>query len=580
MGKKITQFIESVEQTLKLFPVEIGIILYAFVMSALLYEDVNLSNEENIALAPLFFSLAYILNNLIRSPRGRWAYYLCWLPVVPLWLVDVGDFIDSPQYVVSLICAFLGFLICRRPKDNAVFAKESIRYLVNLIIASVYAGVAHLLLIGIYYSINYIFGMDSWGEGTFLAYSSMLAYIIAVPTMFLTFCHSNLDKEWQTGKFMDVLLNFIITPALLIYTAILYIYFVKIAVLWSLPRGWVSILVFIFSIVAILVKAWQPLLSRRYYDWFFDRFSLISLPALLMFWIGVGYRVSQYGLTEMRVYLLICGVIMTATVLMFLCRNWGRYTYVAVLSMALFALFTYIPPLTAENVALRSHRNRAEKIARRLDMLDADGEIKAKEDLPPFDSTLVKDYEKLINSVRYVGHSDYNIFGPDPMDNLQDLRVYTNTYGGSDSDYGQTKSLGYIYLSNYGEDAMSVEGYRMLYKIHSYRYGEYYYADAESEKMLKVYRKVEKDDSDHGATSTDELIHSVSFEELLRAQLAKVGYTPEYIPEKSEMEEIKNGMFEYEADSIKLVFSNFSLERSDAGRAVLRSFYIDRILLK
>ena len=37
-------------------------------------------------------------------------------------------------------------------------------------------------------------------------------------------------------------------------------------------------MVFTFSIVAVVVKALQPYLTRRRYDWIFDRFSLISLP--------------------------------------------------------------------------------------------------------------------------------------------------------------------------------------------------------------------------------------------------------------------------------------------------------------
>lgn len=46
-------------------------------------------------------------------------------------------------------------------------------------------------------------------------------------------------------------------------------------------------LVFGFTMTALAVKALGRLLEKRIYDWFFDRFSLVSLPVLTLFWIGV-----------------------------------------------------------------------------------------------------------------------------------------------------------------------------------------------------------------------------------------------------------------------------------------------------
>lgn len=48
------------------------------------------------------------------------------------------------------------------------------------------------------------------------------------------------------------------------------------------------------------VKALGRLLEKRIYDWFFDRFSLVSAPVLVLFWIGVVRRLGDHGLTEPR----------------------------------------------------------------------------------------------------------------------------------------------------------------------------------------------------------------------------------------------------------------------------------------
>ena len=70
------------------------------------------------------------------------------------------------------------------------------------------------------------------------------------------------------NKLFDVLLNYVLSPALLIYAVILYLYFVKVAVLWSLPKGAVAYIVVSFISATFILKSCQPFLERRYYEWF------------------------------------------------------------------------------------------------------------------------------------------------------------------------------------------------------------------------------------------------------------------------------------------------------------------------
>ena len=181
--------------------------------------------------------------------------------------------------------------------------------------------------------------------------------------------------ECRGTRILDVLLNYIVTPALLIYTAILCLYMVKILVTWSLPEGGVAYLVFGFTLLALGVKALQPLLQKRMYDWFFDRFSLVSLPTQLLFWIGVLRRTNEYGLTEPRVYLLVCGGLMTLCVLLFLSRRTGRYLYVGLAGFVCFAALAYLPVLEPQRIATGSQVRRAVRVAKQLNMLDGEGRL-------------------------------------------------------------------------------------------------------------------------------------------------------------------------------------------------------------
>ncbi|MFQ8803975.1 MAG: DUF4153 domain-containing protein [Alistipes indistinctus] len=175
---------------------------------------------------------------------------------------------------------------------------------------------------------------------------------------FLTFNRKSEPAEPESSKLLDTLLNWVLSPAVLAYTVLLYLYFAKIVATWSLPRGRIAYLVFGFTLIAVAAQAGQTLLNKRYYDWFYNRFSLISLPALAMFWVGVGCRWSDYGLTENRVYLIACGLIMTACMGLFLSRRIGRYLYVTLTAIVILALFTYIPGLTPRDIERWSQSGR------------------------------------------------------------------------------------------------------------------------------------------------------------------------------------------------------------------------------
>ena len=105
------------------------------------------------------------------------------------------------------------------------------------------------------------------------------------------------ERSWlpSKSKLFDVLLNYVLSPALLIYAVILYLYFIKIAVLWSLPKGAVASIVVSFTAAAFILKGCQVFLTRRYYDWFYDHASLAVFPALVMFWIGTLYLFETFG---------------------------------------------------------------------------------------------------------------------------------------------------------------------------------------------------------------------------------------------------------------------------------------------
>lgn len=322
-------------------------------------EDGGRVLESVIRYFPVFFLAANILNRLTREGAKalRVLYYLSAVAFVPFLWVNLGGF--TATYVVSLVVVQLLYLIGGWKRENDAFVESGIRYLMAMLSALFLAGAAWVLSMSIYYSIRYIFEIWQGGESDFIRCIVSVLYLGVAPLLFLMFGEK---KEYgdviRNNKLLEVLLNYVLSPALLVYGVILSLYFLKIAVQWSLPKGDVAYIVVSFTTAAFVLRGCQGFLARRYYDWFYKRISVMLIPALAMYWVGTCYRINQYGYTEPRVYLVVVGAILTAVAVLFLSQRWGRYLYAACLAAGLLSAVTYVPGVTAGDIEKASQLAR------------------------------------------------------------------------------------------------------------------------------------------------------------------------------------------------------------------------------
>lgn len=377
MKKKIEAIIKRLFTAVRHHPVEVVLAVLFCVMGCVYFETRHREIEVVLSYYPVLFLATYILNRLTDGKRWRFVYYLSLFFFIPFfWKAeDIG----SASYLTTLVSIQLLYLVSNWERDNTRFMQKGLGYLRAILSAGLLAGVAWLLSVSIYFSIQYIFEIWETSEQRFIAYSLSLIFGGMMPLLFLMF---NQDSEEQGGnKLFDMLLNYVLTPALLIYAAILYLYFIKITVLWSLPKGAVAYIVVSFVSAAFLLKGCQSFLEKRVYDWFYRFTSLASMPALAMYWVGTFYRINQYGYTEARVYLVVVGAVLTGTVLLFLNQRTGRYLYAAVWAIALLATVTYIPGITAKDIERISQLKRGN-----------DPEVK---EIPAFESYTIRDVSPL-----------------------------------------------------------------------------------------------------------------------------------------------------------------------------------------
>ena len=566
MKEKIKRLIANLGRTVRHAPAETFLSFYSLLVLSLIREDAFGENEAYGLLLPVFFCFSRILNKLCRKGKIRILYYLSPLAAFPWIGTDVAAWADPANYSVTLAVCGLGLAACTLIRENKPFVERVLRYVYDLTAALLLALVTFLAVIAIFFSVVYIFDVFHSVEDDFSFYAMLAAFTVLFPIGFLSFdSDSDEDPGIRTSAFFDILTNYVLTPAVIVYTTILYVYFATILLRWSLPKGGIAYLVFGYALVALLVKAVQPLLHRQLYDWYYKRFSLIALPALGMFWVGAGYRIHQYGFTQERVYLLVCGAIMTLTVLMFLNRRTGRYFYATIAAAGLLALFTYIPGLTAEAIGLRSQFRRTDRIATRLGLTDPTGRL-VKTKRPDADTLRREDYRELYESFLYLGRAGgtdalkerYGIAGADDLRRkivpaaLEDYVVYPHAFT-------EVEDIDAKGLRLDTEDRPAdISGYGRLYDVRNYyEDGRHPYSRFDHDTLVVC-------------TSEGDTVLVAAAADMLRAQLAGTSYDPDgtAVPPDDSLRAWRDRLLEYRTDSVKVIFEEVYLEKAPSLRIV------------
>lgn len=393
-------------------PAEIAMLVYcATVLIVTIYTSVAQRIHWPMIVSPVCIAASYTLS--AYRQRGLFWQLLYWLPlllfVAALFMPFLEEWNWSTSYYITVFALVPLWILLRHFRvDNSDFAVNTSNSIFSLVGAVFIPGVTMGLVSLILWSIGMLFEVDIH-ENCFIIMAVVL-FVLLAPSLFMAFENASLVDDSDKSVSDGFLINFILFPAIIIYTLVLYVYAAKILFTWTLPKGSVAVMVLVFCLVVMVIKlVWcmQKTEGKRFYDWFLKYFSFIALPLLVLFWIGVARRLSDYGLTPARYWLLFCGGLMTVCVLMFLRTNRrGYYILTAIAAVTLF-LVAVFPSLTPENVSERSQLHRVRSIAAKVDRLSPDGKIL----LPPADisDTLYRvEYRKLYQSLCYLSSHHRN----------------------------------------------------------------------------------------------------------------------------------------------------------------------------
>ena len=420
MNSKFKSFMQQLLRSPREFPVEtlMGVIFFFIalwhmenrVWNDVLGRLVSGVNEDILAFFVPLIVLTYWLNRQRKRQTVRKcqticisAYVLSGLLFLPLMALDLKPFIETLAFGFTYVLAGILLVVGTRWMDNRSFAAHALHVTTQMIIGCAITGLLNLVVMAIVASFIYIFGLHTPSH----LYEHIISFVwfVLAPQVCFTLMTQDEDEVKEPVKPLRIILDFILSPAVIIYTVILYLYFITIAVKWDLPKGNVAWLITGFISAALVGRLMQYVLTRRHYDWFYTRLPWIAIPPLVMYWIGSVYRVSVYSFTESRFYLIVAGVLMTLFVVMLLWRRSRRFQLMALITAGAIVVFTYIPGISARSIGLSCQVERFNKLVTELKLTDSKtGKLPKKVDINVInaDSVLCSQYRELSSIIYYV----------------------------------------------------------------------------------------------------------------------------------------------------------------------------------
>lgn len=240
---------------------------------------------------------------------------------------EVFDAPSSHLIRYILFGAGLHFLIAvgpfiRQDQTNAFWQFNKSLFL-RFLTAFLYSTVLYCGLAAAIVAVDELFDVNIDGD----TYGQLWVFIVGIfnSWFFLSGVPERLDElEAETAypKGLKVFTQYVLIPLVFLYLVILYAYEIKIIAEWSWPNGWVGYLVLIFSILGILsLLLVHPIKDRIENAWirFVSKYLYVALvPLVILLLLAIWRRISEYGLTERRYFVVVLALWLCAMIAYFL----------------------------------------------------------------------------------------------------------------------------------------------------------------------------------------------------------------------------------------------------------------------
>lgn len=376
---------------------------------------------------PMLFIFVY-LSRPYSWYRFSWIVPLVALAIIGMTNDSAEFYLTSPKFWGANFIALLVLLGFPFEKNNQGFTYRNFTNLFHLGLATAVWLLVFGLVAAILFTITTLFNVEF--SDSFYSHFYTSLGIFTQPLFFLVFQQRQAKSEMTLNRIFEILVNFVLAPALMIFTVLLYAYVVQIIFEGVLPKGMLANITLPYLLGGLGVYALRSICAKARWETFFKFYPYLAIVPIVLLWLAIDRRISAYAWTEQRIYLVALATAITIAYAILTVPKIRQYRLIsAVVMVAIFAMTWVVKP---KEIAYQSQTERFEQLLTKLNLSDSSGKIRNDVD---FDERLenmpkseLKDWKEL-DSV-----SDYLLYSIELDSSVEDAyqerrEVFQKQYG-------------------------------------------------------------------------------------------------------------------------------------------------------
>ena len=380
--EKMKKILPDMKKGIERFPLTILCGIIVFLLSVYVIETSGTSNNHfieevqkfvflTILCIPLTAALELVREKYL-SGKNKWIIRALNAVIAIVFIVfyrfyylyEAGGeafFGNSEKLLATGIIFFLFFLLApiigKKDEEEKYF--QSV--IVDKIVTVLFSVVLFLGLTAVFLTVDGLSLIKLKGE----IYVETWLFVVFVFAMM--FFASKLKKvnesleEYEIHKVFRFLIYFIIIPLITIYTGILYIYFGKMLVTRNWPQGLVSHLILWYTIFSLFIMIMVTPMTKKdpVAKVFKKYFPFVSVPLLILSIVSILKRISQYGVTELRYFIVLLAIWLIFCMVSSIFKARLSVILISLIAVVYISVFS---PVNNRRITIMSQNKRLERI--------------------------------------------------------------------------------------------------------------------------------------------------------------------------------------------------------------------------
>ena len=532
---------------------------------------------------PMLFIFVY-LSRPYSWYRFSWIVPLLALAIIGMTNDSAEFYLTSPKFWGANFIALLVLLGFPFERNNQGFTYRNFTNLFHLGLATAVWLLVFGLVAAILFTITTLFNVEFSNSFYDHFYTSL--GIFTQPLFFLVFQQRQAKSEMTLNRIFEILVNFVLAPALMIFTVLLYAYVVQIIFEGVLPKGMLANITLPYLLGGLGVYALRSICAKARWETFFKFYPYLSIVPIVLLWLAIDRRISAYAWTEQRIYLVALATAITIAYAILIVPKARQYRLISgVVMVAIFAMTWIVKP---QEIAYQSQTVRFEQLLKKLNLSDGSGKIRDDvdfverlENMPKSD---LKDWDELDKVSDYLLYRmEIKSYGEPPFEERKE--AFKQKYGKKSEElftfyiYGDeirfndesisTPENNFITKVTFEWESIDVTSYKKWIRVPTYSFYRlepraYMKSDESEDKQEEKQEVCFIEDHDRYCTNMDEHIHKV-FKEHQLDPMKRIS--------KTELESLSQDLLKIDGPSFTIYLSELEVKfRPESGYYYNRTY--------